>query len=340
MHRRQTITRAVLLILVVLPWLMVSRSGDCKSRTHAPSLEEARATDSSGEANQGIRGPQPWFDPESAEGFSPDKSADSQEFLPSNTRLFKHAGKIDFENRYTSTVMVTVGDPKTGAQCSGVLLSPRVVLTAANCVCMRQYQSSDAQVTKGGDASSCSTYAYATTVVYGKVHDEYLADMDFQSYEGMVRPHPDFRLTIDAEASVITSNADIAIIVLKEAVKNFSSFVPLGAEDIQVGESLSMVGYGYGRDFGQILGLRYSRKNKVTNRLNDDRLLYEQQGPYVYNGYKGGPCFREDARGQWLVGVSGFGTEKELPLTSTYRYRDWIHTEVQQAATSSSEQKQ
>lgn len=95
-----------------------------------------------------------------------------------------------------------------------------------------------------------------------------------------------------------------------------------------------MAGYGYGEEFGQIYGLRFFRKNHVTRFSSSSagRIIYEQQGVFLYNGFKGGPCFREDERGTWLVGVASIGLDRELAFTSTRPYQEWVLAEIQRAS--------
>lgn len=61
-------------------------------------------------------------------------------------------------------------------------------------------------------------------------------------------------------------------------------------------------------------------------------MLYEQQGAFVYNGYTGGPCFREGESRRWLVGIASVGPDQQLSFTSTYFFRDWLRAELQRAA--------
>lgn len=258
----------------------------------------------------------------------------AMDFGPLDSRFFLAAGKPDFNNRHLSTVVVTTLGPLEAAQCSGILLAPRVILTAASCVCTPR----EISTPEGGkgtviDGSSCAERVYVATVAYGKALNESMAPMEIHSYSGVARPHPDFELLLDGQ-SVVTHRADLAVIVLNSSVKGDIPTVPFSDQEARAGESLLMVGYGYGEKIGQIYGLRFIRRDTVLRAWGPgrDRFLYEQQGTYLYDGFKGGPCLREQREGYRLVGVASVGTEKELSFTSTYAYRDWLTAELQQVS--------
>jgi hypothetical protein len=61
-------------------------------------------------------------------------------------------------------------------------------------------------------------------------------------------------------------------------------------------------------------------------------MLYRQQGPYLYDGYAGGPCFREEGGEHRLVGIAGVDAGEELSFTSTYFFRRWVSSELSRAA--------
>jgi hypothetical protein len=111
------------------------------------------------------------------------------------------------------------------------------------------------------------------------------------------------------------------------------SRIPLAQAEAQAGESLVMAGFAHDgrRRFGGIYGVRYFRKNPVTQVSEQGRVFYEQQGTYVYNGYAGGPCLREEEGKQWLVGVADMGSEEQLSCTSVSFFREWLLSEIEHA---------
>jgi hypothetical protein len=120
-------------------------------------------------------------DPFTNETFPP-----GVEFGPANPRLRQLAGEMDVKNRYASTVMLSLKDSLELPDCSGILLTPRLALTAASCVCeMEPQTTSDRQNRPRVDASSCTKRVFVTTVVYGDVGDpklkELTTNMRFQS---------------------------------------------------------------------------------------------------------------------------------------------------------------
>lgn len=145
-----------------------------------------------------------------------------------------------------------------------------------------------------------------------------------------VRVHPAFKLELDEQGAVLSTHADLAIIVLDSPVKEPLPRVPFAETEVQKGETLVMAGYGDDPRFRDVPYFRYSRRNRVTQirEGSDGKVLYEQQGAFVYNGYTGGPCFREDGSQQWLVGIASVGAEQELSFTSTYFFRDWLRDEL------------
>lgn len=324
----------VFLLLLAPAWLL-SACGSCSADPPQPPQDLGTSPDFTvGEAPS--LPPEEPYEPTAQDYLDNGIPLWATESGPFDGRIFLTAGKPDFENHHTSTVMIATDGPLAAAQCSGVLLSSRLVLTAASCVCRPQkVTTAEGDTTTLFDSSSCSPSAYATTAEYGKVVNEYTAETAMHSFVGAVRPHPDFKLLLDGQ-KVVTHHADLAVLVLEKPVPGEIRPASLADQEVRAQEILVMVGYGYGMEFGQIFGLRFVRRDKVLSEApgGGGRFLYEQQGAFLYNGFRGGPCFREIRGRTTLAGIASIGTAQELSLTSTYLYRDWLDSVIQRSSKS------
>jgi hypothetical protein len=176
------------------------------------------------------------------------------------------------------------------------------------------------------------------TAIYGEVLDrkfkEGTTQVALQTYEGEVRPHPEFELRLDERGSIVSGKADLAAILLDRPVGDGLAGIPLADIEAQRDEKLIMAGYA--RDsqqrFGGFMRVRYSRRNKVQRVSPGGWGRYEQQGPFLYNGYMGGPCIREDGNGRSLVGIASVDSDEQLSFTSAYTFREWVRAELRRVA--------
>lgn len=256
------------------------------------------------------------------------------EFMPFDKRLLDHAGTLDRANRYVSTVMVALQEPTPDGGCSGVLLHSRLALTAAHCVCpQRQTALFDGGQGANVDGTTCAERATVTTVTYEASENPERPTLRIRSYTGQVHPHPLFQIRPDAVGTQRTNQADLAVVFLDQPVEPPVVDARLSDSEVHAQESLIMVGYGHDRIVGSRHGARYFRKNQVTRAPSptEEQALYAQQGASLYEGFDGGPCFREDGQGPSLVGIASLSTGHAPSFTSTFVYRDWLSAELERA---------
>ena len=254
---------------------------------------------------------------------------------PSTTYLLPLAGKVDETNRYLSAVWLQV-EFTEGPRgfCSGSIIGQNLVLTAGHCVCQRKPASTEPSSRDVIDSSTCAKTATVITTVYGPFEDtkEKIASIR-TSYSGGVHPHPDLHIILDAQGRVVSSKADLALVILDEPLEKRFQPIPLSDRDIQLNESIVIVGSGYDETTRVYDGERRSSTNKVVETLSsgEGRMRIRQPEGHHYRGDSGGPCLREGPRGAVLVGISARNLGEGEAITSTYSYRDWLRSQIQRA---------
>ena len=246
-------------------------------------------------------------------------------------------GEEDEANRYPFTVIVIADFAEHGEgnrACSGVLIGPRLVLTAGNCVCVRsRLGDREGQVLTRVDASSCETAATVRTYTYAPATDVERKESWSESYSGTIHPHPRLKLMLDRHGNAVSAQANLALILLERPVKSNTPPVPLTEEGVRAGEPLTVVGYGYIEGMTGLDGIRRFTQERVSKVVdaNEGQALFGQPEQQGYKGDTGGPCLRETAQGLVLAGISHRGFGSKATLTSMNVHLDWLRERLKHA---------
>lgn len=231
------------------------------------------------------------------------------------------------DSEYLSTVAlvrtIQVDDAiKHQPFCSGTLISPTVVLTAAHCVIGSQYPlifvsfALDARETKPDDALSRSVQS--------------------------IIAHPDYVPNDPVPYGPSYHGSDLALLKLTAKAPEGAKPVPIEQGDISqsAGLDVTLAGYGYTSfteeaDSGDIGVLR-----KVLAQTQDSAKWQSESGVLLYSGPNGlgacagdsgGPMYRDNEGARYVVGITKGGgscgqseSSNDGLYTSLFPYRNWI----------------
>lgn len=259
---------------------------------------------------------------------------------------------LDTSNRYRSAVMVDGGR----GTCSGVLIAARVVLTAAHCLCtQREVSPGEGLALTLIDKTTCAPTA--SIKVWSYRPDE---EADNELFTGRVRPHGQLKILYNQKNQELSSQADLAVILLKTAPKSIKP-LRLATEQIRYAQPVTLVGYGdtipsregeNARRFGfnEVASISENGATFMVGKPLRVRRPYQPKEPllvrdeasYSLHGDSGGPCLRERGSTLELVGIAktyygGSDLVQFSEYTNTYFYLDWLRLEIANAERNSAD---
>ena len=242
---------------------------------------------------------------ETTEAIEPIEPADPSE--PSNTRAYGLRaqtilnGQISTAGTFTAVGAVLLrghdryGDAM-GTLCTGTLIAPDVVVSAAHCV-----------EPPGNDSSVNYFFSLAPDVTQAGQH---LADMPTPTYEvGAALAHPDY---VAVRQDGLAQANDISLLFLTRAVPQVQPAQLLEPQQfaLQVGSPVSIAGYGLdgppkGRRTGMHLGIKRDALS-VVHELGAYEMQVGDRAPVPQKcmGDSGGPTFVKTPQGERLAGIT------------------------------------
>jgi hypothetical protein len=249
--------------------------------------------------------------------------------LPPGLEFGVSGGQEDLENRYRTVVLIS----SERGLCSGVLVTPRLVLTAAHCLCLPATRTgSEGRI----DNSDCTADVTVVTHTYERAAPQGVVASNPQLYRGLASAYPGFKAEVRKEG-VASFQGDLAVVRLEQPVKGLRIDFRMPKTEVAIDESLVMVGYGDTQRGENDGGRRRFGRNIVTDiQLSaggNGAFVFRALGAHTHEGDSGGPCFREGKGGRWLAGINmGNANAGTISLfTSTFHYRVWIEERIRQA---------
>jgi len=233
-------------------------------------------------------------------------------------------GRVDIEGRYPHVVLV-------GQGCTGTLVTPVHVLTAAHCLCEKQETPSGGWIK---DGSYCQNEVRVTFESQPNQFDGQV--------RGYVTTHPMFVLEADADNKILRAVADLAIINLAECAPQSVAPVPLMTASPRLPDNGVALGriVGFGKTSCDATSRAVDRwwgdafvTSVATEFLEISSRVSlggeEISGAVSWSGDSGGPLLMDQDEGEWRVAgvlskaTCGQESGDTAWYTNMHSYRDW-----------------